>query len=430
MSVNEVNKMKKVYALIISLLFLLTIGCTIDFTTTKGTYSHTTTMTGTQTTTEMNMDDVISAVYAKIYAELYDDIRAEIIADLSEEEFQAIYDDVMTDLYAKIDSGDLTLEAVSSVNQILNVALNAANSVVGVANLNASNTIQSVGSGVIYKQTGSTYFVVTNEHVIEDGTSFEIYFEDGSSVAATLLGKDALVDVAVLTFVSSETLTVVNFGDSEALTQGQLVLAVGNPNGFDYFGSITMGIVSGLDRYFDIDNDDVTDMFVNYIQHDAAINSGNSGGALFNLNGEVIGINVIKIASTEIEGMGFAIPSELVERICADIEEFGVSKQVPVLGITFVDIINNPTYFTTNNIPLPPTMTSGFYVIGVQTDASFDGYVQIGDIVTQIGDVTIVNSLDFKAGFSKYRVGDLIDIIVYRNGAYMTIEDIELKPRP
>lgn len=215
MSVNEVNKMKKVYALIISLLFLLTIGCSIDFTTTKGTFSQTTTMTGTQTTTEMDMEDVISAVYAKIYAELYDDIRAEIIADLSEEEFQAIYDDVMTDLYAKIDSGDLTLEAVSSVNQILDVALNAADSVVGVANLNAANAIESVGSGVIYKQTGSTYFVVTNEHVIKDGASFEIHFEDGTSVAATLLGKDALVDVAVLTFVSNETLTVVNFGDSE-----------------------------------------------------------------------------------------------------------------------------------------------------------------------------------------------------------------------
>jgi len=422
--------MKKVYAFIVSLLFLATMGCSIDFSTTKGVYTQTTTMTVSQTTTEMAMDDVISAVYAKIYAELYDDIRAEIIADLSEEQFSLIYDNVMTDLYAKIDAGDLTLEAVSAVDQIFDVALNSAPGVVGVANLNASNTIQSVGSGVIYKQTGSTYYVVTNHHVIEDGTSFEIYFEDKTSIAATLIGEDPLVDVAVLTFVSNKTLTVLNFGDSEALSQGQIVLAVGNPNGFDYFGSVTMGVVSGLNRYFDIDNDNVTDMFVNYVQHDAAINAGNSGGALFNLNGEVIGLNVIKIASTEIEGMGFAIPSELVERICADIEEFGVSKQVPVLGITFVDIMNNPTYFTANNITLPPSMTSGFYVIGIQTNASFYGYVQVGDIVTQIGDVTIVNSLDFKAGFSKYRVGDIIDIIVYRNGAYLTIEDIELKPRP
>ena len=124
------------------------------------------------------------------------------------------------------------------------------------------------------------------------------------------------------------------------------------------------------------------------------------------------------------------VPAVLATKLSYTPWQSPVIVTVPVLGITFVDIMNNPTYFTTNNITLPPTMTSGFYVIGVQTNASFDGHVQMGDIVTQIGDVTILNSLDFKAGFSKYRVGDIIDIIVYRNGAYMTIEDIELKPRP
>lgn len=421
---------RKFLILIISAIALLMVGCTFDFSTTKGVYTTSTTLQSTSaTSTNADMEDVIAAVYARIYADLYDEIRAEIIADLSEERFAEIYDSVMLDLYAKIDSGDLDLTALSAVDLIFDVAMNEANGVIGVSNYGADATLQSIGSGVIYKQTGTTYYVVTNQHVIEDGTSYEVYFKDGSTLPATLLGSDDLVDVAVLTFVSTESFTVVNFGDSEATTQGEIVLAVGNPNGYDYFGSITMGIVSGLDRYFDIDGDQVKDMFVNYIQHDAAINSGNSGGALFNLQGEVIGLNVIKISATEIEGMGFAIPSELVSRICADIELYGVSKQVPVLGITFVDIKSNPDYFTAYNITIPSAITTGFYITAVSTNASMTGYVLAGDIVTQIGDVVIIDTLDFKTNFSKYRVGDIIDVVVYRNGAYVTLEDIVLKPK-
>lgn len=422
--------MKKIFALFMSFLLLSTVACTVDFTTTKINNNTTTTIPTTQTTTEMDMSEVISEVYQKIYAELYDEIRAEIISDISEEQFQKIYSDVLTDIYSKIDSKEITLEAISTAAQILETSLNYAPGVIGVANLNSSGVIQSVGSGVIYKKTGNTYYVVTNNHVVEEGSSFKVQFEDDSTIDATLIGVDTLVDLAVLTFVSVDNLTVLEFGDSEALSKGEMILAVGNPNGFDYFGSVTLGIVSGLDRYFDIDNDDVTDMFVNYIQHDAAINSGNSGGALLDLSGKVVGINVIKIASTEIEGMGFAIPSELVKRICSDIEIYGVSKQMPVLGITFVDIQSNPGYFTANQITLPNSIKTGFYVIGVLSNSTMSGYVQNGDIIVQIGDVIITNSIGFKAGFSKYRVGDVINIVVYRAGQMMTIENIELKPKP
>ena len=421
--------MKKIFAVLMSLLLLSTVACTVDFTTTKSV-NKTTTVPITQTTTEMDMSEVISAVYAKIYADLYDEIRAEIISDISEEQFQQIYADVLADVYSKIGSNEITLEAVSTAAQILDASLKYAPGVIGVANYNASNVTQSIGSGVIYKKTGNTYYVVTNNHVVEDGSSYKVWFEGESTIDATLIGVDPLVDLAVLTFVSTEDFKVLQFGDSEALTKGEMILAIGNPNGFDYFGSVTLGIVSGLDRYFDIDNDDVTDMFVNYIQHDAAINSGNSGGALMDLSGKVVGINVIKIASTEIEGMGFAIPSELVERICSDIEIYGVSKQMPVLGITFVDIMSNPGYFTANQITLPESIAAGFYVIGVLPNSTMSGHVQIGDIIVQIGNVVISNSLDFKAGFSKYRVGDVIDIMIFRGGQQMTIENIELKPKP
>jgi S1-C subfamily serine protease len=422
---------KRLLIIVLLTVSIFLTGCTFDFSTTRGVYTtSSTTTTVAPTTTNANMEDVIAAVYARIYAELYDEIRAEVIADLSDEQFSDIYNQVMTDLLAKIGNGEIELEALSVVDLIFDIALNAATAVIGVSNYDVNSSLISLGSGVIYKKTGDTYYVVTNEHVVKDGSRFEIRFKDGSTASATLLGVDPLVDVAVLTFVSTKSLTVVPFGNSKLSKQGEIILAVGNPNGYSYFGSITMGIISGLDRYFDIDGDKVKDMFVNYIQHDAAINSGNSGGALFNLKGEVIGINVIKIAATEIEGMGFAIPGDLVARICSDIEIYGVSRQVPVLGITFVDIKGNPEYFAYYNIPIPSTIKNGFYVTAVTLNASLYGYAQVGDIVTQIGDVVIIDTLDFKANFSKYRVGDIIDVIVYRNGAYLTLENIVLRARP
>jgi len=208
------------------------------------------------------------------------------------------------------------------------------------------------------------------------------------------------------------------------------VLAVGNPNGYDFENSVTMGIVSGLNRYFDIDGDDVKDMFVNYIQHDAAINAGNSGGPLFNLDGEVIGINTIKIASVAVEGMGFAIPAELIIAICADIEEFGVSKQKPVLGIQFIDLASNPEYFPYFNITVPEGLTAGFYINSVVAGSTMDGHVQPGDFIIRIGEIEVVDTLDFVTRFaSRYRVGDIVSIELYRAGVLMQIDDIELLPK-
>ena len=309
------------------------------------------------------------------------------------------------------------------------MALNAnqANSVVGVRNKNSNGVIQSVGSGVIYKQVGNKYYVLTNNHVVEDGVNYTIVFENGDEIGAVLRGVDELIDVAVLYFFSDETYEIAEFGDSDALQKGEFVVAVGHPSGFSYFGSMTLGIVSGLKRYFDIDNDGVNDMFVGYIQHDAAINSGNSGGALFNLQGELIGVNVIKITALNVEGMGFALPSNLVQAIVSDIEEFGVSMQKPVLGIRFVDIKNNESYFSQNGITLPSGVTQGFFILEIVSGATMDGYLEVGDIMVQIGDVVIESSTQFVEEFSKYRVGDVIDVVIIRDGVTMTIENIDLK---
>ncbi len=419
-------------------------GCSFfNSTTPTETIPLTTTNTGTVPTTtatlSVSMDEILSLLYERIYADIYDDVRAEVIADLTEARFQEIYAQVLAEIEQKIADGEITVSAETIADQVLAVAVNSGRSVIGVSNLGATGSVQSVGSGIIYKHTGSTYYVVTNNHVVEGGASYEIQLEDGTKIPALLKGTDELVDLAVLTFSSDADLPVAVFGDSEAVTKGTVVLAVGHPSGYDFFDSVTMGIVSGIDRYFDIDNDNVRDMFVSYLQHDASINAGNSGGALFNLNGEVIGINVIKIAATEIEGMGFAIPINLAAAICSDIEIYGVSKQVPLLGIQLLDIWNvlqsSPSYFTDNGITLPSGVTAGFYVTYVYTGTeeeqyTLENYVQVGDIIVQIGDVVIHDSAQYRAEFGVYHVDDVVDIVIYRNGVRMTLTGITLLPKP
>lgn len=375
----------------------------------------------------INEDLIISDLYERIYESLYEDVKNEVIKDISEERFQALYDSVIATLLQEIENGNITVSAETVVDMILSLESAQATTVVGVRSLNANGVIIATGSGVIYKHVDNKYYVVTNNHVVEQGVSFTVVFEDGTEISAINRGVDELVDIAVLYFFSENEYPVAEFGDSDALQKGEMVVAVGHPSGFNYFGSMTLGIVSGLKRYFDIDNDGVNDMFVGYIQHDAAINSGNSGGALFNLNGELIGINVIKLTAVNIEGMGFAIPSTLVQAIVTDIEEFGYSMQKPVLGIRFVDIKNNQTFFTTNEITLPTGLEKGFYILEVEANKTMDGILYPGDIVVQIGDVVIDSSTQFVEEFSIYRVGDIIDIVVIRDNETITIYNVELK---
>lgn len=423
--------------IVASMIFL--VGCNFSFptTTTNLTFPITTgtttstsgALTGT-TSTEIDIEQLKSEIYNRIYAELYDDILAEVLANLSQAQFDLIYDQVISEIMAEIEAGTITLNPISVIEKIFEVVTGPASAVVGITAFDGSGNQISIGSGILYKHIGDLYYVVTNYHVIENAATYQVRFAGGESVSLILRGQDTLVDLAVLYFSSESNYPTATFGDSDALQAGSIVLAVGNPNGYDFENSVTMGIVSGLNRYFDIDGDDVKDMFVNYIQHDAAINAGNSGGPLFNLNGEVVGINTIKIASVAIEGMGFAIPSNLVAAICADIEEFGVSKQKPVLGIQFIDLASSPDYFTYYEIIVPAGLTAGFYINAIVPGSTMDGHVEPGDFIVRIGEIVITDTIDFVTRFaSRYRVGDIVSIEVYRGGVLMQIDNIELKPK-
>jgi len=393
------------------------------------------TETTTESTTELtiNLDqlesDVYDQVYQRIYQELYQDIKDDVLNDISEGEIYQIYQTIRDDIIAQVETGQINIESTTVFDQMTYVGLTSARAVVGINNLDIEGDIASTGSGVIYKRSGNEYFVVTNFHVVEEANTIQVQFGDGSTIDTELLGTEKLVDLAVLKFYSEQDLQTAPFGDSAAVKKGEFITAVGNPSGFDYFNTMTFGIVSGIDRFFDIDNDGTRDMFVNYIQHDAAINAGNSGGALFNMYGEIIGINTLKIVDYTIEGMGFAIPANLVEIIVTDIEEFGFSKRKPMLGITFVDISQNKETLILSGVDIPEDINQGFYVQEVVAGSSVDGYVLPGDIIIQIGDVVIENTSQFVEEFSQYLIGDVIDIVVYRGRQTITLTDIELKGR-
>lgn len=220
----------------------------------------------------------------------------------------------------------------------------------GVLGVIAQSDISGgTGSGVVYKKEGTTtYYLVTNQHVLvhSDATGDYlshtislVYEKNGLLFEITndsieVLGVDATTDLAVIRFESAEDFSVIPFGDSYDLEIGQFVYAIGNPLGFEYYGTVTSGIISGLSRYVDDGDFNAT-----LLQHDAAISPGNSGGALLNSNGELIGINNMKIVLEDVSNIGFAIPSNTVQRIANDLEDDGIITR-PYLGISTYAQIN------------------------------------------------------------------------------------------
>ncbi len=186
---------------------------------------------------------------------------------------------------------------------------------------------QGSGSGIIISADG---YIVTNQHVIDGATEVEVILNTGTSYKAQIIGQDTRTDLAVLKIepTAEEPLTAAVLGDSDALQVGELAVAIGNPMGMEFSGSVTAGIISALNRSMTIDS-----RTYNLIQTDAAINSGNSGGALINKYGEVIGINSVKISSSMVEGMGFAIAISEAKPIIEDLMNTGYVTGRPLIGI-------------------------------------------------------------------------------------------------
>lgn len=307
----------------------------------------------------------------------------------------------------------------------------AEKAVVGVTSIQSGsgfwdNNMQQeagTGSGVIYKKEGGKAFVVTNYHVIQGADAIEVSLSDGTKVQAKAVGEDPWTDLAVLEMDASQVKQVAEFGDAESLKTGEPVIAIGNPLGLQFSGSVTQGIISGLERTIpiDINQDGVQDWQADVIQTDAAINPGNSGGALVNMAGQVIGINSMKIAQSAVEGIGLAIPINYAEPIISDLEQYGEVKR-PSIGVAIQDVSMVSEYHQTETLKLPEDVQTGVMVQQVVPNSPAElGGLREMDVIVELDGEKINTVIDLRKHlYEKKKVGDALEVTFYRGGEKQT----------
>lgn len=282
----------------------------------------------------------------------------------------------------------------------------------------------SEGSGVVYKKDGDTAYIVTNNHVVSGAQGLEIVLHDGTKVEGELVGTDSYTDLAVIKVKSDKIDAVAEFGNSDSLKIGEPAIAIGSPLGSDYANSVTQGIISSVNRNITNQNDDGDTININAIQTDAAINPGNSGGPLVNIEGQVIGINSVKIVqssdSVSVEGMGFAIPSNDVINIINQLEKDGKVTR-PALGVTMVDMTNISTQQREQILKTPEDVTTGVVIRSVQTatpaeEAGLEKY----DVITEIDGEAIETTTDLQSALYNKKVGDTMEVTYYRQDKKQT----------
>lgn len=262
------------------------------------------------------------------------------------------------------------------------------------------------GSGIIYSQDG---YIITNYHVVEEAmkssnAKVSVILSTGDTLDAKVIGGDSVTDIAVIK-VEKTGLTAAEFGDSDSIEVGELAVAIGNPLGQEFAGSVTVGYISALNRT--ITSGGTT---YNLIQTDAAINSGNSGGPLVSVSGKVVGINTAKISATGVEGMGFSIP---INEALPIVEELITNKKIsrPYIGIAGVSI--DETDAKRYNL------VAGVYVQSVEIKSPAElGGIKQGDVVVEVNGTKVLSIAEINVIKNKLKVGDKITVKVYRDGEY------------
>ena len=278
------------------------------------------------------------------------------------------------------------------------VAASMEDSVVGIVTTLQGG--QSTGSGFIYSADG---LIITNYHVIEDGTAVQVVMEDGTTYDAQVVGGDEKSDLAVLR-IDAQGLTPVTVNSTDTPVVGETVLAIGNPLGLELQGSVSAGIISAVDRQITVEG-----RTMNLLQTDASISPGNSGGPLVNSRGEVIGINSAKISSSLAEGLGFAIPMTTAMPIINDLIEYGYVTGRPVIGIGGSDVSNEMVLFY--------RMPQGVYVQTVTPNSSAEtAGIQVGDIIVAADGQEITSITELNNIKDQHAPGDEIVLTVYRSG--------------
>lgn len=270
------------------------------------------------------------------------------------------------------------------------------------------------GSGIVMSEDG---YILTNAHVV-DGASkgIKVVLSDKTEYEAKIIGMDTASDIAVIK-IPAKGLSPAQFGDSESVSVGEDVVTIGSPAGF--YGSVTKGIVSGLDRQIKVENSSIS---MSCIQIDAAINPGNSGGALLNMWGQVIGITSSKLASSDYDGIGFAISINAAKPIIENLMEYGYVQNRVRVGITFYSISETTAQMYGTK--------AGIYVVSVDQDCDIaNTQLQPDDIITEFDGNEVTDSETVQAFLAKKKPGDTVKAKVYRPSVSGSGEEFEIEFR-
>ena len=317
-------------------------------------------------------------------------------------------------------------------------ANNSVKSVVTVQNNVSNNTTipksksgsdNEIGSGVVYKKVGDSIYILTNAHVVGDKDKQKVTYNNNKSVEGKVVGKDKWSDIAVVKAkLSDESMKPITLGDSNNLVLGESILVVGNPLGVDFKGSVSKGIISGLDRHVpvDIDKDNSYDVLMKAFQVDAPVNPGNSGGAVVDKDGRLIGIISLKIDMENVEGMAFAIPINDVRKIAQQLEDNG-KVQYPNTGIKIKNVADISSE-EREEANLPSSVNNGVLVNDVKENSLGEkSGLKKDDVIVELDGKTVEDNLRYRQIIFSHR-DDLKTLTakIYRNGTEKTIQ-IKLK---
>ncbi len=328
------------------------------------------------------------------------------------------------DIVQKTVSVDVNTDITKAVDQVNEAVVGVVNIQQGESFWNESGQDAGTGSGVIYKKQGNKAFIITNHHVIQGAQQIEVSLYDGSRVPARTLGSDELMDLAVIEIDAEHVTKIASYGDSDKLKVGEPVIAIGNPLGLQFSGSVTQGVVSGVNRVIpqDLNSDGSPDWQAEVIQTDAAINPGNSGGALINIDGRLIGINSMKIAQQEVEGIGLAIPINMARPVVDDLEKYGEVRR-PYLGVGTLSLSEISGYHLKETLKLPQDVVNGVAVLNVATGSpAAKAGLKEYDVIVALDGADIKDLVGLRKHlYIDKEIGDSMEVTFYRQGKKQTV---------